>query len=58
MNFAAVRQASLFGLPHFVAPKFDVSVLGLFIPVVLVLIAENVGHVKSVAAMTAKLEPR
>jgi xanthine/uracil permease len=27
-------------------------VLGLFIPVVLVLIAENVGHVKSVSAMT------
>ena len=26
--------------------------LGLFVPVVFVLIAENVGHVKSVAAMT------
>jgi xanthine/uracil permease len=29
-------------------------VLGLFVPVVLVLVAENVGHVKSVAAMTGK----
>lgn len=58
VNFTAVRQASLFGLPHFVAPKLDVSVLGLFIPVVLVLIAENVGHVKSVAAMTGQnLDP-
>jgi xanthine/uracil permease len=31
-----------------------VSLLGLFLPVVFVLIAENVGHVKSVAAMTEK----
>ncbi|NEB06665.1 solute carrier family 23 protein, partial [Streptomyces sp. SID13726] len=31
-----------------------VAVLALVVPVVLVLIAENVGHVKSVAAMTGK----
>jgi len=54
VDFTAVREAALFGLPEFVTPTFDVAVLGLFVPVVLVLIAENVGHVKSVAAMTGK----
>ncbi|OLT53409.1 uracil-xanthine permease family protein [Cellulosimicrobium sp. CUA-896] len=54
VDFAAVRDAAWFGLPQFVAPSFDVAVLGLFVPVVLVLVAENVGHVKSVAAMTGQ----
>ena len=58
VDFAAVRAAAWVGLPTFVTPTFDVTVLGLFLPVVFVLIAENVGHVKSVAAMTGKeLDP-
>ncbi|MDO4244285.1 MAG: solute carrier family 23 protein [Actinomyces sp.] len=52
VDFAPVEQAAWFGLPHFHSPAFDPSTLGLFIPVVFVLVAENVGHVKSVAAMT------
>jgi uracil-xanthine permease len=54
VDFSDVGKADWFGLPHFVAPSFDPNVLGLFLPVVLVLIAENVGHVKSVAAMTGR----
>ena len=54
VNFEAVSEAAWFGLPEFHAPAFDPSVLGLFIPVVFVLVAENVGHVKSVAAMTGE----
>lgn len=54
VDFAAVRAADVVGLPEFRAPAFDVSLFILFIPVVLVLIAENVGHVKSVAAMTGE----
>jgi len=54
VDFAPVRDAAWIGLPEFIAPKFDPAVLGLFLPVVLVLIAENVGHVKSVAAMTGQ----
>lgn len=54
VSFLKVEQADWIGLPHFVAPSFDPNVLGLFLPVVLVLIAENVGHVKSVAAMTGR----
>ncbi|AEG45442.1 uracil-xanthine permease family protein [Isoptericola variabilis] len=54
VDFSGVRTASWVGFPEFVAPSFDPAVLGLFVPVVLVLVAENVGHVKSVAAMTGQ----
>ncbi|MCZ2261027.1 uracil-xanthine permease family protein [Isoptericola sp. QY 916] len=54
VSFAKVEAADWFGFPHFVTPSFEPAVLGLFVPVVLVLVAENVGHVKSVAAMTGK----
>ncbi|NMR18643.1 uracil-xanthine permease family protein [Cellulomonas fimi] len=58
VTFDAVRDAGWVGLPEFVTPTFDVGVLGLFLPVVFVLVAENVGHVKSVAAMTGRnLDP-
>jgi xanthine/uracil permease len=52
VDFTLVREADWLGLPDFHGPQVDWSVLGLFLPVVLVLVAENVGHVKSVAAMT------
>ena len=54
LDFTAVRHAAWIGLPHFTAPRFNGGVLALFVPVVLVLIAENLGHVKAVAAMTGK----
>ena len=54
LDFTAVRQAAWIGLPDFTAPTFNVGVLALFVPVVLVLVAENLGHVKAVAAMTGK----
>jgi uracil-xanthine permease len=49
-----VTAAPWVGLPEFTTPSFDPALLGLFLPVVLVLVAENVGHVKSVAAMTGE----
>ncbi len=54
VDFDPVSDAAWFGLPTFTAPTFDLSLMGLFIPVVFVLVAENVGHVKSVAAMTGE----
>jgi len=54
VDFSKVTAAHWVGLPHFTGPSFDPAILGLFLPVVFVLIAENVGHVKSVAAMTGK----
>lgn len=56
--FDTVAKADWIGLPPFTAPHFDIAVAGLFIPVVLVLVAENVGHVRSVASMTGEdLDP-
>ncbi|MDR0283724.1 MAG: NCS2 family nucleobase:cation symporter [Propionibacteriaceae bacterium] len=52
IDFGPVQAAGWIGFPHFQTPQADWSVLGLFLPVVLVLVAENVGHVKSVALMT------
>ncbi len=54
VDFAAIEAAAWFGLPDFRTPTVDWSVLGMFIPVILVLIAENIGHVKSVATMTGR----
>ncbi|MEA5455891.1 solute carrier family 23 protein [Sinomonas sp. JGH33] len=54
VDFSKVNAAAWIGLPHFQTPEFHLGVLGLFVPVVLVLVAENVGHVKSVSAMTGQ----
>jgi uracil-xanthine permease len=54
VHFDAVKHAKWFGLPDFTAPSFHSGVIVVFLPVVLVLIAENVGHVKAVASMTGK----
>ncbi|MEN9692759.1 MAG: hypothetical protein RLZZ330_403 [Actinomycetota bacterium] len=48
----AISGAAWFGTPSFTAPSFSSNAIILFLPVVLVLIAENVGHVKAVSNMT------
>ena len=52
--FDKIAEASWIGLPQFMLPSLDFGILPMFLPVVLVLIAENIGHVKSVATMTGK----
>ncbi|MEH3032999.1 MAG: NCS2 family nucleobase:cation symporter [Aeromicrobium erythreum] len=52
LDFSTVKKAPLFGLPDFTTPEATWSVLPAFLPVVLVLVAENVGHVRSVAHLT------
>ncbi|MFM7889310.1 MAG: uracil-xanthine permease family protein [Actinomycetota bacterium] len=49
-----ITSAKWFAAPTFTAPEFKMNVIILFLPVVLVLVAENVGHVKAVATMTGK----
>lgn len=55
LDFEAVEKADWVGLPTFHLPDFASpgtwSVMAMFLPVVLVLIAENVGHVRGVATM-------
>ena len=54
VDSSAISHAGWVGAPAFRAPAFDATLLGLFVPVVLVLVAENIGHVKSVSAMTGE----
>jgi xanthine/uracil permease len=54
VSYEKMDAAAWVGLPLFQTPEFHIGVVGLFVPVVLVLVAENVGHVKSVAAMTGQ----
>lgn len=49
-----IGDAAWFGLPDFHTPEFHASAVLLTLPVVVVLIAENVGHVKAVAGMTKR----
>ncbi|MGX1933332.1 uracil-xanthine permease family protein [Microbacterium resistens] len=55
LDFEKVAAAPWVGLPTFHLPDFASpgtwSVMAMFLPVVLVLIAENVGHVRGVATM-------
>ncbi|WP_022873044.1 uracil-xanthine permease family protein [Nesterenkonia alba] len=58
VDFSEVGDAGWIGLPELTAPSFHLGTVALFIPVVLVLVAENIGHVKSVALMTKRdLDP-
>ncbi|MET4048270.1 MULTISPECIES: solute carrier family 23 protein [unclassified Rhodococcus (in: high G+C Gram-positive bacteria)] len=50
----AMRVAEWIGIPEFRGPTFELSVVLIALPVVIVLVAENVGHVKAVSAMTGK----
>ena len=54
VDLSAIGDAAWFGLPDFAVPSFHLETLTLFLPVVFVLIAENVGHVKTVALMTGR----
>lgn len=54
VNTEGIAAAKWVALPTFTSPTFNMNAILLFLPVVLVLIAENVGHVKAVAAMTGQ----
>lgn len=49
-----IREAAWVGLPEFHGPQFQLSAILVTLPVLVVLIAENVGHVKAVSAMTGR----
>lgn len=52
IDFSIVSHAAWFGLPHFSAPVFDPHAMLLLAPVAVILVAENLGHIKAVSAMT------
>ncbi|MCK0175638.1 uracil-xanthine permease family protein [Mycolicibacterium sp. F2034L] len=52
VDTAKIAAAPWIGLPEFQTPSFSLAVLPMFLPAVIALIAENIGHVKSVGQMT------
>lgn len=50
----AIADAPWVGLPQFHTPQFNLSAILVTLPVLAVLIAENVGHVKAVGEMTQR----
>ena len=54
IDLADVTNAAWLGAPGFAAPVFTASAMLLIVPVVIILVAENLGHIKAVTAMTGK----
>jgi len=52
VDTSKIAAAAWLGLPEFHTPTFTWSVLPMFLPAVIALVAENIGHVKSVGQMT------
>lgn len=58
MDFSGIINAAWLGLPKFTAPVFEANAMLLIAPVALILVAENLGHIKAVTAMTGRnLDP-
>jgi uracil-xanthine permease len=55
---AAIAAAPWFGAPRISTPVFEWQAIALIAPVAVILVAENLGHLKAVAAMTGRnLDP-
>ena len=58
IDFSQVAGAAWFGMPLFATPAFSGQAVLLIAPVAVILIAENLGHIKAVSAMTGRnLDP-
>jgi uracil-xanthine permease len=58
IDFSKIGAAAWIGLPNFAAPVFDGTAMALIAPVAIVLVAENLGHIKAIGAMTGRsLDP-
>lgn len=54
LDLSGVFNAAWFGAPGFAAPVFDPKAMLMIAPVAIILVAENLGHIKAVTAMTGK----
>lgn len=54
MDLSALLAAPWVGMPSFAAPVFEAKTMIMIAPVALILVAENLGHIKAVTAMTGK----
>ena len=54
VDLSGVVKAAWFGAPGFTSPVFSAPAMLLIAPVAIILVAENLGHIKAVAAMTGR----
>lgn len=54
IDLTGIMSAAWVGAPGFTAPVFSANAMLLIVPVVIILVAENLGHIKAVTAMTGK----
>ena len=54
LDLSGVVNAPWVGMPSFAAPVFSANAMLLIVPVVIILVAEKLGHIKAVTAMTGK----
>jgi uracil-xanthine permease len=54
VDVSGIANGAWFGMPQFHAPVFSAPAMLLIVPVVIILVAENLGHIKAVTAMTGK----
>ncbi|MDO4251431.1 MAG: solute carrier family 23 protein, partial [Moraxella sp.] len=54
IDFGLIAQANWFGVPNFTTPTFDINAMLMIAPIAFILVAENLGHIKAVGAMTGE----
>jgi putative pyrimidine permease RutG len=54
VDLSGVANAAWFGAPKFATPSFTAPAMLLIAPVAVILVAENLGHIKAVGAMTGR----
>jgi putative pyrimidine permease RutG len=54
LDLSGIASAPWFGMPGFAAPVFEFNAILLIAPVAVILVAENLGHIKAVSAMTGR----
>ncbi|MGV3569523.1 MAG: solute carrier family 23 protein [Ramlibacter sp.] len=54
LDFSGIANAAWVGMPNFTAPVFSGAAMALIAPVAIILVAENLGHIKAVTAMTGR----
>ncbi|HID8899969.1 TPA: pyrimidine utilization transport protein G [Enterobacter hormaechei] len=54
VDFTLIHQAAWFGVPQLTSPTFNAQAMMLIAPVAVILVAENLGHLKAVAGMTGR----
>ena len=54
IDFTSLAAAPWFAMPKFVTPTFKADAIFLIAPVAIILVAENLGHIKAIGVMTGR----